>query len=124
MVLLTTHHEFIEVESEVADVGLALADGDGARRRRRRREVRRVLAVRPPARRCRSRNTQKNEQWTKGLTFKIGVGLSFLFDDIGELPVRRIYALLSILNGIAMSRAELQSTSECAVGSAAYSVCR
>ena len=29
--LLTTHHEFIEVESEVADVGLALADGDGAR---------------------------------------------------------------------------------------------
>ena len=84
MVLLTTHHEFVEVESEVADVGLALADGDGARRRRRRREVRRVLAVRPPARRCRSRNTQKNEQWTKGLTFKIGVGLSFLFDDIGE----------------------------------------
>ena len=48
---LPTHHELVEVESEVADVGLALADGDGARRRRRRREVRRVLAVRPPARR-------------------------------------------------------------------------
>ena len=43
-----THVELVELESEVADVGLALADGDGARRRRRRVEVRRVLAVRAP----------------------------------------------------------------------------
>ena len=44
-----THVELVELESEVADVGLALADGDGARRRRRRVEVRRVLAVRATA---------------------------------------------------------------------------
>ena len=46
---LTAHLEGVEVEPEVADVGLALADGDCARRDvRLSREVRRVLAVRSP----------------------------------------------------------------------------